>query len=118
MYYVFRPIAAIMKYTDLLQSPFFLSAIPPYTGQCLRIGSALYKYVVYVMSLCYKMYWILNIKIFKNVVTWSLKTGTAEPEQMFIVRQGVGKHVPAEMNTQATLEELLFLCNGELNTPP
>jgi hypothetical protein len=28
-----------------------------------------------------------------------------------------GKQVPAEMYTQATVEELRFLCNGELNIP-
>jgi hypothetical protein len=31
MYYVFRPIAAIIRYKDLLQSPYLLSATPPYT---------------------------------------------------------------------------------------
>jgi hypothetical protein len=28
------------------QSSYFLSAVAPYTGQCLHIGSALYRYVV------------------------------------------------------------------------
>jgi hypothetical protein len=56
MSYMFRPTAAIIRYTELLQSPFLLSALPPYTGQCLHNGSALYRYVVYVMPLCYKMH--------------------------------------------------------------
>jgi hypothetical protein len=60
MFYMFCPIAAIIRYTELLQSPLFLSAVPPYTGQCLYIAIALYQYVVYVMPLCYKIYLILN----------------------------------------------------------
>jgi hypothetical protein len=56
MYYMFRPIADIIRYIELFQSPIFLSAVPPYTGQCLHIMSALYRYVVYVMPLCCKMY--------------------------------------------------------------
>jgi hypothetical protein len=35
---------------------------------------------------------------------------------MFIVRQRLGKLIPAAMNTQATIEELPFMCNGEVNT--
>jgi hypothetical protein len=35
-----------------------------------------------------------------------MKAGIVEPET-FIVRQGLGKHVPAAMNTQATMEILL-----------
>jgi hypothetical protein len=30
MYYKFWPIAPIVRYIELLQSPFFLSVIPPY----------------------------------------------------------------------------------------
>jgi hypothetical protein len=30
--------------------------MPPYTGQSLHIGSALYKYILYVMHLNYEMY--------------------------------------------------------------
>jgi hypothetical protein len=57
---------AIIK-SKLLQSPFLLSAIPPYTGQCLYTGSASYRYeyVVYVMPLCYKMYQLLKLKFLK-----------------------------------------------------
>jgi hypothetical protein len=55
-YYMFRHIAAIIRQTELLESPFFISAIPPYNGQCLYIGSALYMYVVYVIPLCYNTY--------------------------------------------------------------
>jgi hypothetical protein len=36
---------------------------------------------------------------------------------MFIARQQLGKEVPAEMSTQAKIEELPFLCNGKENTP-
>jgi hypothetical protein len=31
--------------------------------------------------------------------------------------QWFGKHFPAATNTQATIEELPFLFNGEVNTP-
>jgi hypothetical protein len=55
MCYIFRPIAAIIRYIELLQSPFLLSAKPPNTGQCLHIGSALDRYVVYVKPLSYKI---------------------------------------------------------------
>jgi hypothetical protein len=55
MYCMFRPTAAIIRYTEPSQSPFFLFAILPYSGQCLHTGSALYRLgVVYVMPLCYK----------------------------------------------------------------
>jgi hypothetical protein len=37
-------------------SPLFMSAVPPYTGQCLHTGSVLFMYVVFVLPLCYKMY--------------------------------------------------------------
>jgi hypothetical protein len=40
----------------LCPSPFFLSAILPYTGRCLHVGSFLCRYVVYVMPLCYITY--------------------------------------------------------------
>jgi hypothetical protein len=50
VYCMFQPIAAIIRYIELLQSPFLLSAIPPYTGQRSRIGSALRRYVVYVIK--------------------------------------------------------------------
>jgi hypothetical protein len=42
MYCMFWSIAAIIRYIELLQSLFFLSAMPPYTGQCLHFWSALY----------------------------------------------------------------------------
>jgi hypothetical protein len=29
----------------------------------------------------------------------------------------LGKEVPTEMNTQATIEEVQFQCNGEVNIP-
>jgi hypothetical protein len=55
MYCMFRSVLAILRYIDPLQSPFLLSAMPPYIGQCLRVGSALPRHVVYVMPLCYEM---------------------------------------------------------------
>jgi hypothetical protein len=55
MYYMFRPTVANIRYTELLQPAFSLSAIPP-TLACLHIGSSLYRYVVYVRTLCYEMY--------------------------------------------------------------
>jgi hypothetical protein len=65
-YHKFRPTEAIIRYIELLQSPFLLSALPPCTDQCLHIGSAFYRYVVYVMPLCYKMHYILEcLKILK-----------------------------------------------------
>jgi hypothetical protein len=35
----------------------------------------------------------------------------------FLARERIDKQVPAEMNTHATIEELPFLSNGEVNTP-
>jgi hypothetical protein len=48
---------------------------------------------------------------------YHLKAGILEPEQMSIARQRIGKHIPAATSTQETIEELPFLCNGEVNTP-
>jgi hypothetical protein len=42
----------IVKYNAVI---ILLSAIAPYTGQCLPTGSALYRYIVYVMPLRYKI---------------------------------------------------------------
>jgi hypothetical protein len=36
--------------------PLLMSAIPPYTAQCLHIGSVLFGYIALVFPLCYKMY--------------------------------------------------------------
>jgi hypothetical protein len=46
-----------------------------------------------------------------------MKAGIVETEKMLTVRQQLGKKVPVEMNIHATTEELLFLYNGEVNTP-
>jgi hypothetical protein len=46
---MFRPIEAIVRYIELLQTTIFLYATPHDAGQCLHIGSVLYTYVVYVM---------------------------------------------------------------------
>jgi uncharacterized membrane protein len=42
----------IVKYNAV---SILLPAIPHYTGQCLHTGSALYRYIVYVMLLRYKI---------------------------------------------------------------
>jgi hypothetical protein len=62
MHYMFWRIAATVRYAEPLQLPFLLSAVPPYTGQCLHIGRALFGYIVYVMSLCYEMCYILKFR--------------------------------------------------------
>jgi hypothetical protein len=51
-----------------LQSPFLLSAVHSYIGQCLHTGSLFYRYSVYAMPLPYKMYQILALKVFKIFV--------------------------------------------------
>jgi hypothetical protein len=53
-------VLAILRYKELLQSPFLLPAVPPCTGQCFHIGSASYGYVVYLIPLCYEIYYILS----------------------------------------------------------
>jgi hypothetical protein len=45
---------------NIIFVPFVLSATTPYIGHSLQIGSALYKYVVYVIPLCHKMFEILK----------------------------------------------------------
>jgi hypothetical protein len=35
----------------------------------------------------------------------------------FVATQRLSEQVPSEMNTHATIEELPFLCDGEVNTP-
>jgi hypothetical protein len=52
----------------------------------------------------------------KHTVTRRLKAGIVGPEQTSIARQRLGKHIPAATNTQATIEELPFLCNSKVNT--
>jgi hypothetical protein len=52
-----------------------------------------------------------------NTVAQSLKGEIVEPEQTPFARQQLSKHIPATTNTQATIEEMTFLCNGEVNTP-
>jgi hypothetical protein len=45
--------------------------------------------------------------IFLFIVTWRLKAGTVEPEEIFIARQRLRKQVSAATNTQITVEKLL-----------
>jgi hypothetical protein len=40
-------------------------------------------------------------------VTWRLKAGIVEPEEMSVARQQLGKQVSSATDTQATIEELL-----------
>jgi hypothetical protein len=42
-----------------------------------------------------------------NIVTWHLKGGIVEPEQMAAVRLCLSKHMSAAMDMPATIEELL-----------
>jgi hypothetical protein len=51
LYYMFRPVAPIIRSIELFQSPFFLAAMPFFTGQSIHIGSASYRYVFW-----YKVY--------------------------------------------------------------
>jgi hypothetical protein len=53
----------------------------------------------------------------KYIVTWCPKAGIVEAEETSIAREWLGKHIPTAMNTQAPTEELLFLCNSEVDTP-
>jgi hypothetical protein len=59
--------------------------------------------------------WI-TIKCYENIVAGRLKAGIEEQEWTFIAKQRLGKEVPSEMNKHATIEELPFICNGEVNT--
>jgi hypothetical protein len=60
MYYMFRPIAAIIRYTELLQSPVFLSAITTYTGSVYILGVRCLRNVLMLQN-------VLKIKIFKDI---------------------------------------------------
>jgi hypothetical protein len=40
-----------------------------------------------------------------HIVTWRLKAGIVKSEERSIVRQRLGKHIPAATNTHATIEE-------------
>jgi hypothetical protein len=46
-------------------------------------------------------------------VTRRLKAGIVEPEQTFIARQRLGKHVPAAMNTVFAVRPALKLYNED-----
>jgi hypothetical protein len=49
-YYMFRPNVAFIRYIQFFYiHPLLVSAIPPYTGQCLHIGSALFGYIAFVL---------------------------------------------------------------------
>lgn len=55
-----EPIVAIIRYTKLLQSPFLLFTLYPYTGQCLHIGGVLYRWCCLCNA---QMLWnVFNIK--------------------------------------------------------
>jgi hypothetical protein len=40
----------------------------------------------------------------KHILTWNPKAGIVKSEETCIVRQMLGKHIPAAMNMQATIE--------------
>jgi hypothetical protein len=44
-----------------------------------------------------------------------MKAGIVEQEQTSIARQRLSKHIPVATNEQTTIEELSFLCNGEVD---
>jgi hypothetical protein len=94
-----------------------------------RSGSPVIPAQTYVENWCWKrvswkefgfssihMCWLRVFTVPFHIVTWGLKAGIVELQQTFIVRQHLGKHILAATNTYATIEELLFLCNGEVNT--
>jgi hypothetical protein len=54
---------------------------------------------------CVLSFYINLFNEFINIVTWSLKAGILEPEQTFVARQRLGKHIPAETNTHATIKD-------------
>jgi hypothetical protein len=74
----------------------------------------------FLHSLCRKYKYITSLPIHyspisplfcvRNTVTWLLKAWIVEPEETFIARQRLGKHVPATMNAEATIEVLLGGC--------
>jgi hypothetical protein len=50
-----------------------------------------------------------------NIVTWRLKAGIVESEEMSVVRKRLGEYISVATNKQATIE-LPFLYNGEVGT--
>jgi hypothetical protein len=52
-----------------------------------------------------------------HIVTWRQKAGITKSEKTFIARQLFSKHIPAAMNTQATIDYLPSLSNDAVNTP-
>jgi hypothetical protein len=48
-----------------------------------------------------------ELKEINVTVTWRLKAGTVQPEEMSTARQRLGKQVSVTMGMQATIEELL-----------
>jgi hypothetical protein len=45
-----------------------------------------------------------DVKKHKSIVTWRPNSGIVKSEETSIARQRLGKHVPAAMNMQATIE--------------
>lgn len=79
------------------------------------------------LTSCFPMqtgFWLLNLGGLATLppteptrnMTWRLKVGIVEKEQMIIARQWLGKHNPVATSAQVTIE-LPFLCKGELGTP-
>jgi hypothetical protein len=59
-YYMFRLTVAIIRYIHFYIHPLLLSVVPPYTGQCLHIGSVLFGHIAIVLPMCYNIYKILK----------------------------------------------------------
>jgi hypothetical protein len=53
--------------------------------------------------------------IYVQTANQCLRAGIVKPHWKFIAEQRLGKHVNVKMNTQATVAELPFLCNSEIN---
>lgn len=65
MYYKFQPTAAIIRYTELLQTVSFYLLYLPTLDSIYMLGVQC-RGVAYVMLLCYKMYYISTFSYFLN----------------------------------------------------
>jgi hypothetical protein len=94
--------------------PFSSASLNNSTHILLRIWIIYFPFMC-TCRLC--VYTCMCLCVYIYIVTWRPKAGIGEPEETFIVRQRLGKHINAATNTQTTIEEMAFLCNGEVNTP-
>jgi hypothetical protein len=65
---------AIVRYIEPLESPFILSSVPPYIGQCLHTGSAFYRHVT--------LWNVLNIIMYLGLA-WLLTTSPGLDEWIY-----------------------------------